>query len=376
MKIGIMTFWWSNDNYGQLLQCYALQKYLRDAGHDAYLIRYDPRNDCVKTPLWEKILKIFNPPILFEFFKYKLTYPTITGLNRQRDFDGFRNKYIKQSERIYYSYQELVDDPPDAEAYIAGSDQIWNTFGLSVARSKNVLRAYFLDFGRSETKRIAYAASFGKEYVSDDFIQLCGTLLKRFDYISVREKSGINICERCRLIAEWVLDPTMLLDANSYRALYETGELKLLDKRYCFIYIIGKPDEYAIDNTISWAQENNLNIVYISGNSKHDKYTKNYITIPDWLFLISNATYVVTNSYHAAIFSLLFKRKFGIIRLRGCAQETNIRFLSLIEQFQIKSPFIIDNDFTVLDRETDDNIEKRILILRTTNGERLKNILT
>jgi hypothetical protein len=70
MKIGIMTFWWSDDNYGQLLQCYALQKYLRDAGHDAYLIRYYPKNDYLNAPLWAKALKAFNPVKLIHFVYY------------------------------------------------------------------------------------------------------------------------------------------------------------------------------------------------------------------------------------------------------------------------------------------------------------------
>ena len=72
MKIGIMTFWWSNDNYGQLLQCYALQKYLHDAGHDVYLIRYIPMNDNEKKSLSRKLSKAFNPVRLFKYVKNKI----------------------------------------------------------------------------------------------------------------------------------------------------------------------------------------------------------------------------------------------------------------------------------------------------------------
>jgi hypothetical protein len=373
MKIGIMTFWWSNDNYGQILQCYALQKYLSDVGHDAYLIRYDPLKDYVKTPLWRKILKVFNPVKLFDF----LTRAAIERMNEQRDFDGFRNKYIKQSERIYYSYQELAEDPPEADVYIVGSDQVWNTFDISVARSKSVLRAYFLDFGDKKKKRIAYAASFGRERVSDDFIQLCKPLLKRFDYVSVREKSGMDICKRCGIDnAEWVLDPTMLLGVNIYRDLYKTGKFKMPNASYCLIYIIGRPEEHIVDNTITWAQKKNLSIIYVSGNSKYDKYKKNYATILDWLFLISHAAYVITNSYHATIFSLLFNKKFGIIGLRKLNLETNIRFISLFEQFSIEPRFVNANDFGVLDKAIDyDNIKKMIFDFGITNGKQLESVL-
>lgn len=71
MKIGILTFWWSEDNYGQQLQAYALQRYLRDAGHDAFLIRYNYENDLGRTNIFVRILKTLNPIILFKFFVQK-----------------------------------------------------------------------------------------------------------------------------------------------------------------------------------------------------------------------------------------------------------------------------------------------------------------
>ena len=74
LKIGILTFWWSNDNYGQLLQCYALQKYLRDAGHDAFLIRYDSRKDFIRTPFILRCLKALNPVLLCKFLQYKIQH--------------------------------------------------------------------------------------------------------------------------------------------------------------------------------------------------------------------------------------------------------------------------------------------------------------
>ena len=71
MKIGIMTFWWSNDNYGQLLQCYALQKYLRDLGHDAYLIRYNFETDFLKIPFFLRCLKYVNPKKMLNYIYNK-----------------------------------------------------------------------------------------------------------------------------------------------------------------------------------------------------------------------------------------------------------------------------------------------------------------
>jgi hypothetical protein len=356
MKIGIMTFWWSDDNYGQLLQCYALQKYLRDAGHDAYLIRYDPRNDYIKTPVWKKILKVFNPVKLSQFVYYKLkklaVHKKIEKTTDLRKFGSFRKQYIRQSEKIYYAYSKLNEDPPEADVYISGSDQVWNPDFLSFKKNNNQVKAYFLDFVRTEKKRIAYAASFGKERAADDFIQEIIPLLKRFDYVSVREKSGLDICQRCGIKAEWVPDPTILLSASDYRVLYSPINQPNDEGPYCLLYILSNTCDFSIKTIYDWARIKNIKVLYITGNLKYDKYDKIYATIPEWLYLIDKAEYVITNSFHCSIFSLLFQKRFGVIPLTRKFVEMNSRFDSLFETFDIEQRFI-DNSFTVLDTGID-----------------------
>jgi hypothetical protein len=349
VKIGIMTYWWSDDNYGQILQCYALQKYLRDAGHDAYLIRYNPDNDYIKTTLLEKVIKSFNPVKLFRFFRIKLTKKIIKKLNEQRKFEEFKNNFINYSKQIYLSFKELVEYPPKADIYIAGSDQIWNTFSMSITRSKDVLRAYFLDFGDSLIKRVAYAASFGKDKLSDDFKQEASPFLQHFDYISVREKSGLEICRQCGFDrAVWAPDPTMLLDADVYRSLYNSNPINKPKKSYCLLYMLSNKTVLSVRKVFLWAKRNNIEIVYITGNARYDKYQKYYATIPEWLYLIDHARYVITNSYHCTIFSLLFQKQFGIVPLAGRHKAMNSRFVSLWEIFRIGARYVTD-DFTVLD---------------------------
>lgn len=351
MKIGVMTFWWSDDNYGQILQCYALQKYLRDAGHDAYLIRYDPRDDYI-MPFWKKAIKAFNPVELSRFVRYKLEdfvlYDKIKKANNLRQFDTFRKKYIRQSEKIYYFYEKLAEEPPEADVYMSGSDQVWNPDLLLFEKTKNQLRAYFLNFGDAEKKRIAYAASFGKEKVADDFVQEIAPLLKKFDYVSVREKSGLNICRQCGVKAEWVPDPTMLLTASDYRALYSPINQPDDKSPYCLLYMLKNECDFPIKAIYGWAKGMNIKVLYITGNSKYDKYEKIYATIPEWLYLIDKAEYVITNSFHCSVFSLLFQKKFGVIPLKGKYFGMNSRFASLFDIFNIKQRFI-DNSFDVLD---------------------------
>jgi hypothetical protein len=368
MKIGIMTFWWFNDNYGQLLQCYALQKYLSDAGHNAYLIRYDPRNDYEKAPVWERAIKAFNPVKLSQFIYYKLEniifYEKIEKTNNLRKFDSFRKQYIQQSEKIYYSYKELVEKPPKADVYISGSDQVWNPDFLAFKRNKNRMKAFFLDFGETGKRRIAYAASFGQERIADDFIQEIIPLLKKFDYVSVREKSGLDIIYRqCDIKAEWVPDPTMLLSAGIYRSLYQSMNPSDDESPYCLLYMLRNECNFSIKSIYDWAKKLNIKVRYITGNLKHDKYEKIYATIPEWLYLIDKAKYVITNSFHGAVFSLLFKKEFGVIPLTGKYVGMNNRFDSLLETFGIEQRFMNDS-FTVFNADIDwdqvDNIFEKI----------------
>lgn len=353
MKIGVMTFWWDDDNYGQLLQCYALQKYLRDREHDTYLIRYDPRNDYVKTPLWKKIIKGLNPVKLSLFIWYRYKKMFLKEINQRRKFNEFRDKYIKQSEKIYYSYDDLVSYPPDADVYIAGSDQVWNPDLLVFSKTKNQVKAYFLDFGKPEIRRVAYAASFGKETISDEFAKEISPLLKCFNYVSVREKSGVDICRQCGIDnAEWVPDPTLLFNANEYRILYKTKQMEQPERPYLFLYILNNKINFPVKSIYQWAAKKKLEVIYVTGNARYDHYKKTYATIPEWLCLIDNAEYVVTNSFHCSVFSLVFNKKFGVIPLKERSAEMNNRFDSLFEIFGIDKRFI-DDSLDILDVHID-----------------------
>jgi len=354
MRIGVMTHWWSDDNYGQLLQCYALQKYLRDAGHDVYLIRYDMRGDYVRTPLWKKLFKALNPLLLCRFLAWQLkkrTRARLSALNRQRQFDAFRDEYIRQSAKTYTSYRKLAADPPEADAYITGSDQVWNPDFLCVANTDGPLRAFMLEFGSAATKRLAYAASFGKERLDDAVIQKMAPLLQKFDYVSVREQSGVALCRQCGVDAEWVPDPTLLLSADAYRGLYNgAAPFPKPAGPYCLLYMLGNKHEFPLQKVYEWSKDRGLAVVYVSGNAQHDKYAKTYATIPQWLYLVDHAGYVVTNSFHCGVFSLLFQRRFGIVPLSGEAAGMNSRFDSLFARFGIAPRFITPEDMSALER--------------------------
>jgi hypothetical protein len=353
MKIGIMTYWWSEDNYGQVLQCFALQKYLRDAGHDAYLIRYLPDDIHIKTRFLKKIQKAFNPVKLIRYLFNKILNLIDKEKNKFREFSVFREKYLVQSEKIYHSYNELLKEPPDAEVYIVGSDQVWHFGDLPLELVKERLKCYFLDFGNKKVKRISYAASFGKEKLNDDFISEIFPLLSKFDYISVRENAGIDICHQYGIeTAELAPDPTLLLDTNEYRSLYKDVNINaVINAPFLLLYILGSLCDFSFQAVYDWAKEKGINIIYISGNGMQDKYKKLYATIPQWLYLIDHAEYVITNSYHCSIFSFLYQKKFGVIPLTGYNSGMNTRFTTLFELLGMKNGRFITDNFAILDND-------------------------
>lgn len=353
MKIGILTFWWSEDNYGQQLQAYALQRYLRDAGHDVFLIRYNYENDLGRTNFFVRILKALNPIILFKFFvqKKRITDSKKENELHSRHFCEFRKNYFKFSDKAYSNFEELKSNPPEADAYIVGSDQVWNFGNGNLRIFKNVIHSYFLDFGKSETKRISYAASWGRNNFFGNEKSEIQKLLKNFDFISVREKNGINLCKQigCNDV-KWVCDPALLLNTEIYRTIYKKEKIQILSNKYILFYYLengGNFDKKAVWN---FAQKNNLDVQYVTGNACIDNFKKNFATVSEWLCLVDNAEYVITNSFHCCVFSILFEKKFAAIKLNGLNSGMNSRLESLFEMTGCGERYITDTDFKILDK--------------------------
>ena len=362
VKIGIMTFWWSQDNYGQILQCYALQKYLRDAGHDAYLIRYKNEE---RSPLWKRCLKAFNLSLLYKHLKYKINSCKVKKeqICNDRHFDEFRKNYINQSERFYSSYKELKENPPEADVYIVGSDQVWNFSFLKKIKNSSYIHSYMLDFGKETTKKMSYAASWSMNSLSNELIAEIKPLLQKFSYVSVREENGIELCKQCGYDkAEFVCDPTMLLDVDVYRNLYKSEVIRKQDKKYLLLYMLNNECDFDIQKVYDFAKEKKLEVVYVTGNGVVDKREKLFATIPEWLYLIDTAEYIVTNSFHCCVFSSLFKKKYGVVKLKGKSAGMNTRMFTLFHLLGIEERFV-DDDFS--------NIEKSY----TMNKDRITDFI-
>jgi hypothetical protein len=116
--------------------------------------------------------------------------------------------------------------------------------------------------------------------------------------------------------------------------------------------MLGNRCNFSIKALYEWAEKKDLAVVYITGNKRYDGHQKLYATTPEWLYLIDNAEYIITNSFHASLFSLIFQKRFGIIPLMGQYTGMNTRFISLFETLEIKQRFI-NNSFVVLDMDID-----------------------
>ncbi len=347
MKIGIVTFWESTDNYGQVLQAYALQTVLKNMGHEPFLIRYSLKaslGENRKTSLLRKIIKVLTIYPMLKAIKRSIQqrediacHNRIEEKNVMRKFSDFRDNNISYSEFIYNSIEELKANPPHADCYITGSDQVW-TMLLSIEGNA----AYYLDFGKDDVIRISYAASFGRPYYPVELCSKLSLLLKKFKAISVREKEGVEICKSLGLKATHVLDPTLLLKKENYLCFCKNTDDY---KRNIYIYSINirTPHELYWDEVKKFAYENNLPITVTtsSGNIPGREIYKDvdycYATISEWLSQINNAELVVTTSFHGVVFCLLMHTNFVYVPLNSTGSKGNGRVKSLLSSVGLEN---------------------------------------
>ena len=373
MKIGIITYWWSKDNYGQLLQCYALQKYLQEHGHDAFLIKYNYEKSKKKNFLI-KLLKAFYPVSIYRYIKRKINLSLLASNEKKHDrkFNQFREKYIKQSQKDYNNYIDLIKSPPKADCYIVGSDQVWS---IPKKYDKNFIYPFFLNFGDNKIKKISYAASFGK-YNGEKYLQKILSFIKKLDYVTCRETSGVELCNKNNIPAKIICDPTLLLSTEHWNTIKET----IRNKKFIFAYILQNTCDFSYTKLKKWADEHKLDLIYVISNRG---YTKNdfddkdsqltYPTIPEWIGYISNAEYVITNSYHCSIFSIMYNKKFAIIPLTGELTNSNNRLKTLFSKLKIKNAEIKNNDYSVLHNIHDYTYDKTFI---TESKNLLNEMLT
>lgn len=336
MKIGILTLP-LHTNYGGILQAYALQTVLSNLGFDVYIIQ--KKNIYLSFPFWKapiiiikRLLKklLGKQSIVFYEYKYNKTLPIIRQYT-----DVFIKKYLHQT--FVNKYSDLSEY--DFDAIIVGSDQVWRPkyFGK--------ITHAFLDFTEGwKIKRIAYAASFGtdKWEYSNAETEKCRRLIQTFDAVSVREDSGVSLCAKyLRVNSSLVLDPTMLLSIDDYVNIINQANIPTSDGTLLTYILDDTPDKQVLLKNI--AQEKKLKIFKVNAKVEDLSAPLNERIQPPverWLKGFQDAKFIVTDSFHACVFSIIFNKPFLVFANvdRGFS-----RFLSLLKMFELEDRLIMGN---------------------------------
>lgn len=306
-KIGTITFHWS-ENYGAVLQAYALQKFLQSIGADTEIIDYVPRRTLMVQSL--DALRRGN----CRLFK------------KRRLFRSFRKRELCLSKRTYHTNRELHSHCRGYDKIICGSDQIWNESFCTGAEGKPTL-SYFLDFAGDEVGKIAYAASFGTESLKESTKERIKPFLSRFSHISARENSGKRILEELGVNAQTVLDPTLVLPRAAYEELLNGKTFA--NNQPVFSYVLHHGQSLA---------QKIVHCVQRSFHQEEKDASQLYIGVYEWLYRLCKSEFVVTNSFHGVVMSLIFHRPFVAIPVERSGM--NDRILTLLTNLGLEDRIV------------------------------------
>lgn len=338
MKIAILTQPLHN-NYGGNLQNFALQKVLTDMGHEPVTI---DRHHTVK--LRTKLKLGYFKNLLMYFLKGtpKPLWKSYFSSQKEQaylrqDITAFIDAYITKTPRLYSDKAvQAIFKENNFEAVIVGSDQCWRPM-----YSPNIY-TYYLDFlkDNKEIKKLAYAASFGTdewEYTEEQTAR-CKKLIQQFDLVTVREKAAVNlVTEKLNKDAEFVLDPTLLLSKEDYMELFAGKNLP--NNKGIYTYILDDSDWKT--QVVETAKET-LGLPQFS--NQHNKHTVNSEKIPSiesWIKGFADADFVITDSFHGTVFSIIFNKPFVSLLnpKRGAS-----RFYSILSEFGLEDRLVTEYD--------------------------------
>lgn len=311
MKIATITFQ-NADNYGAMLQCYALQKAITRIGHKCDVIDYDC--EYLSKPYSIAALKRKG---LVRFILGNIN--VLVRYPRKKNFQKFRAKI---SKTISVNKNNIKNLNIDYDFFITGSDQVWN-YQLT-----DFDTSFFLDFVNDGDKKISYAASLGFDDFPDNIASQYYDLLKDFKYISVREKSAKKLLDSfLNRGVQVVLDPTLLLVKEDWdRVLVEPKISK-----YIFVYQLS-PSRYFTSILKELKQKTGLKIVAIPFVMGAVYADIDMLAGPsEWIGYIKNAEYIVTDSFHASVFALVYNKK-----LYSCVNESASRIVDLLSTVEME----------------------------------------
>lgn len=315
-KIGICACY-DTRNYGSMLQALATQIKIEKLGYESEFIVYKKKKDLLfilkqiprvlnKNLINDKILKLRKKMIMKK-------YPAVMEKENVREnyFSNFKQEYYHSFSDVNYGYNELKRNASQYKAVVVGSDQLWTPGGLGS-------NFYNLMFVPDEVKKISYATSFGVSDIPWYQIKRTKEYLKRINYLSVREVSGAKIIEKyAGKKAKVVCDPTLLLTCEEWKEVIP--EKRLIEEPYIFCYFLGENKKHR-DIANELKEKTGLKIVTTPFLDSFVKEDLNFgdemrfdVGPNDFVNLIRGAEYILTDSFHGSVFSILNKKKFIIL---------------------------------------------------------------
>lgn len=331
-------------NHGASMQAYALMKYLEKNGHEVEIIDYKP--SYLSTHY--KLLAINN-----EFWKKnivrKLIYlslkilPRLISLKRKKAFDEFKKEYLRVTDKRYESNEELKRDLPEADIYICGSDQIWNSLHMN---GRDL--AFYLDFVPNYKIKFAYAASFATDDIDDKFKSMVKNAVSKLDGVGIREKSGVEIVKRLGINnAVNVVDPVFLLEKEEWDKI----ATETFNEKYLLVYDFDN-SELVEKIAVEIASKKGLKIYTINANKpKYADKSFNLRGPKTFVSLVKNAEFVVSNSFHAVVFSTIYEKNIAVVNR---AENINTRMRDLLYMLNLNDR-LIDNNYDIDKIDSDIN---------------------
>lgn len=313
MKIAIITLH-RVYNYGSVLQAYATQRVFEKHGYDVKIIDYITPQRTKWRLFWGKGSE-GQSNIIYRIAKIG------SFILKEKTFGSFVKTRLNLTKK-YVTADELQKEPPEADVYVTGSDQTWNS-----QYNEGIDRGFYLDFLPDNARRIAFVSSFGKTELDKSEIDETRRLLSRYEKISVREDSAVKIITDLGLeVPTHLIDPTLMLDKEEW---LKIASPRLIKEPYLILMLLYNEDNHATEYARKIADKKGLKLVKISWEMKKPPLVDHLFTHrspADFLSLFYGADFVVTNSFHGLAFSLNLEKQFIMIP----RNEFNSRIESLL----------------------------------------------
>ena len=309
-----------HNNYGSILQYYALQQYLTKFNVEAYWIRYMFSPVSMYRHLLKRIIRY-----LYHGFRIKNCW---NHIRTQREFQKFMHNKCRISRVKYKSISSLKENPPQADLYVTGSDQVWGGW----------LEPNYLTFAPQGKPRVAYAASFGKQELTEEHQLRISSWVKSFDAVSVREASGVEICRKMGIEAVHLLDPTLLLDVDDY---LPSNVIRSEKNEYIFCYFINEtnPQNLRLNDIIQYSEKERLKLKITAIEGPELVVPSQYLcqySPEGWLNHYKYAKCIFTNTFHGVVFCIIFRKQFCVFTQTGFSVKQNERLYSILKLFELE----------------------------------------